>query len=63
MTVKSGMTVGSLVNEMEKSGVLGAGKLAKAVNIMSEMFLDPDYTVFLALAGPMVLGGLKKNNK
>ncbi len=60
MTVKSGMTVGSLVNEMEKSGVLGAGKLAKAVNIMSEMFLDPDYTVFLALAGPMVLGGLKK---
>ncbi|MCK5402758.1 deoxyhypusine synthase family protein [Candidatus Bathyarchaeota archaeon] len=60
MTVKPGMTVGYLVNEMEKSGVLGAGKLAKAVDIMLEMFLDPDYTVYLAIAGPMVLGGLKK---
>ncbi len=60
MTIKPGMTVGYLVNEMEKSGVLGAGKLAKAVDIMLEMFLDPDYTVFLAIAGPMVLGGLRK---
>jgi deoxyhypusine synthase len=60
MHVKPGMTVGHLVSEMEKSGVLGAGQLAKAVNIMKEMFLDPNYTVFLSIAGPMVLGGLRK---
>lgn len=60
MTVKPGITVGYLVNEMEKSGVLGAGQLAKAVNIMTQMFSDPDYTVFLSIAGPMVLGGLRK---
>jgi deoxyhypusine synthase len=59
MKIKPGMTVGYLVNEMEKSGVLGAGQLAKAVNILREMFLDPDYTVFLSIAGPMVLGGLR----
>ena len=60
MEVRVGMTVGRLVDEMAKSGVLGAGKLAKAVGVMVEMFEDPDYTVFLSLAGPMVLGGLRK---
>jgi deoxyhypusine synthase len=58
--LKNGMTVGRLVDEMAKSGVLGAGKLAKAVDVMVEMFEDPEYTVFLSLAGPMVLGGLRK---
>ncbi len=60
MNVKAGMTVGSLVDEMAKSGVLGAGKLANAVDVMVEMFKNPEYTVFLSLAGPMVLGGLRK---
>lgn len=53
------MTVGQLVEAMKASGVLGAGKLAKAVDILTEMFGDPDYTNFLSLAGPIVPGGLR----
>ena len=60
MNVKRGMTVGNLVSEMKNSGVLGAGQLAKGVEIMIEMFRKPDFTVFLSVAGPMVLGGLRK---
>ncbi|UCH02094.1 MAG: deoxyhypusine synthase [Candidatus Bathyarchaeota archaeon] len=57
--VTSGMTAGQLVAEMGKSGVLGAGRLARAAAILKEMFTDPDYTVFLTLAGPMIPGGLR----
>ncbi|UCH37374.1 MAG: deoxyhypusine synthase family protein [Candidatus Bathyarchaeota archaeon] len=59
MTLKPRMTVGQLVESMKASGVLGAGRLAKAVDILTEMFSDPDYTNFLSLAGPMVPGGLR----
>ena len=58
--VRSKMTVGQLVSEMDKCGVLGAGRLAKAVSIMTEIFRDPAYTVFLTLAGPMIPGGLRR---
>lgn len=60
MKVMSKMTVGQLVSEMNKSGVLGAGRVAKAVSIIAEMFRDPAYTVFLTLAGPMIPGGLRR---
>ncbi len=53
------MTVGQLVAEMANSGVLGAGRVAKAAAIMGDMFRDPAYTVFLTLAGPMIPGGLR----
>lgn len=54
------MSVGQLVDQMRESGVLGAGKLGKATEIVADMFKNPDYTVFLAIAGPMVAGGLRK---
>ena len=54
------MTVGQLVDEMSECGVLGAGRLAKAVSIMVEIFKRPEYTTFLCLAGPMVPGGLRE---
>ena len=57
--LKEDMTLRELVEEMEKCGVLGSGRFAKGVKIMTEMFRDPDYTVFLSLAGPMVPGGLR----
>jgi deoxyhypusine synthase len=60
MRVTAKMTVGQLVAEMEKSGVLGAGRVAKAVAITVDMFRDPAYTVFLTVAGPMVPGGLRR---
>jgi deoxyhypusine synthase len=57
--ISPGMTVGQLVNEMANCGVLGAGKIAKATDVLTDMFGDPDYKVFLALAGPMIIGGLR----
>jgi len=52
--------VGQLVAEMRECGVLGAGKIGKAAELATEMFGDPDYTVFLTLAGPLVPGGLRR---
>ncbi len=59
MVVESRMTVGQLVDEMAGCGVLGAGRLARGVDLMVEMFEKSDYTTFLSLAGPMVPGGLR----
>jgi len=59
MNIRSKMTVGQLVDEMKLCGVLGAGRLAKAVDLFTEMLSDESYTVFLSLAGPMVAGGLR----
>jgi deoxyhypusine synthase len=44
---------------MNDCGVLGAGNIGKAAEFVAEMFNDPDYTVFLTLAGPMVPGGMR----
>lgn len=54
------MTVDKLVNEMGATGVLGAGRIGKAAEIVTEMFSNPDYTVFLTLAGALVPAGLRK---
>jgi len=53
------LTVGTLVSEMKACGVLGAGNIGRAAEIVTEMFRERDYTVFLTLAGPLVPGGLK----
>jgi deoxyhypusine synthase len=58
--LKSGLTVGALVSEMNACGVLGAGKIGKAAEIVKEMFSDRDYIVFLTLAGPLVPGGMRQ---
>lgn len=57
--LKRSLTVGSLISEMKDCGVLGAGKIGKAAEIVTEMFADRDYTVFLTLAGPIVPSGMK----
>jgi len=57
--IKGGLTVGELVTEMNKCGVLGAGNIGKAAEIVTELFSDKDYTVFLTLAGPVVPGGMR----
>lgn len=54
------MTTIQLIEEMGKSGVLGAGRLYRATKLMSEVIKDPETTVFLSVAGPMVPGGLRK---
>ena len=59
ISIKKGMKVSELVNQMAGSGVMGAGRIAKASKFMSDMMSDKECTVFLGLAGAMVPGGMK----
>ncbi len=54
------MTCGKLVEQMGKAGVMGAGKVAKAAEVIEDMIKDKKCTVFLGLAGAMVPGGQKQ---
>jgi deoxyhypusine synthase len=45
---------------MREAGVLGAGKIGEAAKLTAEMFSDPDYTVFVTIAGALVPAGLRK---
>jgi len=54
------MSISKLVAEMNAAGVLGAGKIGEAAQLVSEMFNDPKYTVFLTLAGPIVPAGFRR---
>jgi deoxyhypusine synthase len=60
MKLHKGMSVSQLVRQMDATGVLGAGKIGEAAELVSEMFNDPNYTVFLTLAGPMVPAGFRR---
>ncbi len=60
MAIKEEMTVLQLIEEMGKSGVLGAGKVEKATKLLAEVINDPEISVFLSIAGPLVPGGLRK---
>src|SRR3989339_1311565 len=54
------LTVNELVKRMDSAGVLGVGRLGKAVNICEEMIKDKECKVFLGLAGPLVPGGMRE---
>lgn len=45
---------------MKECGVLGTGKIGRAAQLATEMFSNPDYTVFLTMAGPLVPGGMRR---
>jgi deoxyhypusine synthase len=60
MRLRSGMTVGELTKEMLRAGVIGAGRVGRAVEIVAEMFSDPDYTTFITLSGPLVPSGMRR---
>lgn len=60
MRIRAGMSVGELAAEMADAGVLGAGRIGEAVRVLADMFGDPECTVFLALAGPLVPAGLRE---
>jgi deoxyhypusine synthase len=59
MRLRAGMTVGELAEEMRLAGVIGAGRVGRAVDIVAEMFSDPDYTTFITLSGPLVPSGMR----
>ena len=49
-----------LIEQMGKSGVLGAGRMYRATKLLAETLDDDDTVVFLSVAGPLVPGGLRK---
>jgi len=60
MQLRPRMSVSELTTEMREAGVLGAGKIGEAAKLTAEMFSNPDYTVFLTIAGALVPAGLRK---
>ena len=60
MKIDPGMTTLQLIEQMGKSGVLGAGRMYRATELLAEVISDEETTVFLSIAGPMVPGGLRK---
>lgn len=57
--LKPQMKVSELVSEMKGSGVMGAGRIGRAAEIMQKMFSDKGCRVFFGFAGAMVPGGMK----
>ncbi|MBS7288040.1 MAG: deoxyhypusine synthase [Candidatus Freyarchaeota archaeon] len=58
MDVKGGMSALEIIEEMAGAGVFIAGRLAKAVQVLSDMISDKEVTVFLGAAGALVPAGL-----
>lgn len=57
--VDNSMKVIDLINQFDDSGVLGAGRVARACNILAEMIQDEDMSVFMSLGGPLIPGGMR----
>ena len=53
------MKVSDLVDEFDRSGVLGAGRVGRACNILTDMIQDDDMKVFMSLGGPLIPGGMR----
>jgi deoxyhypusine synthase len=53
------MSVSDLINQFDKSGVLGAGRVGRACNVLTDMINDDDMKVFMSLGGPMIPGGMR----
>jgi len=53
------ISVSHLLDGMRDTGVLGAGRMGIAADVLHEMFSDPSYTNFLTIAGPIVPAGFR----
>jgi deoxyhypusine synthase len=60
MNINGEMSVLELIEQMGRSGVLGAGRTYRATKLLAEILEDEDTAVFLSVAGPLVPGGLRK---
>jgi len=60
MKLRPGMRLSKVSDEMRRSGVLGPRRFADAVEILTRIFRDDRYTNIMAIAGPMVPGGLRE---
>ena len=59
INVTSDMSISDLVSQFDQSGVLGAGRVARASNILADMISDEDMKVFMSLGGPLIPGGMR----
>ncbi|MDO5849359.1 MAG: deoxyhypusine synthase [Methanobrevibacter sp.] len=57
--IKPDMKVSELIDQFEGSGVLGAGRVGRACNLLAKMIEDENTNVFMSLGGPLVPGGLR----
>ena len=57
--VNKDMNVNDLIKEFSKAGVMGAGNLGKAVDVLELMIRDKDCKVFLGVAGAMIPGAMQ----
>lgn len=60
LKIEKNMTISDFMVQLEESGVLGAGRISHATNLLADSIKDPETKIFLSLAGPMVPGGLRK---
>ena len=59
INVEKNMKISDLIDQFDKSGVLGAGRVGRACNILTEMIQDSDMKVFMSLGGPLIPGGMR----
>ena len=59
INVESNMSVSDLIDNFDASGVLGAGRVARARNILVDMIQDDDMNVLMSLGGPLIPGGMR----
>jgi len=59
LRITPGIGVSRLIREMGATGVLGAGRMGLALDVMEEMYSNPDYTNILTIAGPIVPSGFR----
>ena len=60
LKIEKNMTISDFMVQLDESGVLGAGRISHATNLLAGSIKDPETKIFLSLAGPMVPGGLRK---
>ncbi|MHA1594694.1 MAG: deoxyhypusine synthase [Candidatus Baldrarchaeia archaeon] len=58
--ISKGLKVSDLIHEYGKAGVFGAGRVSRAVEILSEMFSDDKATVYLGFSGALCAAGMRQ---
>lgn len=59
-SIDSNTSIPDFLDSMLRVGVLGAGRLGRATQIVRQMLRDADCYTFLSMSGPMIPGGLRQ---
>lgn len=60
VTLSHKMTVNELALQFKAAGVMGAGRVGRAVDVAEAMVNDQECVIFLGIAGAMIPGGMKR---